>query len=84
MSSFHQKQVHSDSRKFLSLCYDKTWTIFDYIEKDTPVFFDDYQKLMNQYEAFERELAQYFTENDLPFCKSSVKYCANSLSKASY
>ena len=62
LSSFHQKQVHSDSRKFLSLCYDKTWTIFDYIEKDTPVFFDDYQKLMNQYEAFERELAQYFTE----------------------
>ena len=35
---------------------------FDYIEKDTPVFFDDYQKLMNQYEVFERELAQYFTE----------------------
>jgi len=63
LSSFHQKQVHSDSRKFLSLCYDKTWTVFDYIEKDTPVFFDDYQKLMNQYESFERELAQYFTED---------------------
>ena len=62
LSSFHQKQIHSDSRKFLSLCYDKTWTVFDYIEKDTPVFFDDYQKLMNQYEVFERELAQYFTE----------------------
>lgn len=62
LSSFHQKQVHSDSRKFLSLCYDKTWTVFDYIEKDTPIFFDDYQKLMNQYEVFERELAQYFTE----------------------
>ncbi len=61
-SSFHQKQIHSDSRKFLSLCYDKTWTVFDYIEKDTPIFFDDYQKLMNQYEVFERELAQYFTE----------------------
>ena len=62
LSSFHQKQIHSDSRKFLSLCYEKTWTVFDYIEKDTPVFFDDYQKLMNQYEVFERELAQYFTE----------------------
>ena len=62
LSSFHQKQIHLDSRKFLSLCYDKTWTVFDYIEKDTPVFFDDYQKLMNQYEVFERELAQYFTE----------------------
>lgn len=62
LSSFHQKQSHADSRKFLSLCYDKTWTIFDYIEKDTPIFFDDYQKLMNQYEVFERELAQYFTE----------------------
>ncbi len=60
--SFHQKQSHADSRKFLSLCYDKTWTVFDYIEKDTPIFFDDYQKLMNQYEVFERELAQYFTE----------------------
>ena len=44
------------------MCYDKIWTVFDYIEKDTPVFFDDYQKLMNQYEVFERELAQYFTE----------------------
>jgi len=62
LSSFHQKQVHLDSRKFLSLCYDKTWTVFDYIEKSTPIFFDDYQKLMNQYEVFERELAQYFTE----------------------
>ncbi|HEV1520499.1 TPA: transcription-repair coupling factor, partial [Streptococcus pneumoniae] len=62
LSSFHQKQSHTDSRKFLSLCYDKTWTVFDYIEKDTPIFFDDYQKLMNQYEVFERELAQYFTE----------------------
>lgn len=62
LSSFHQKQNHADSRKFLSLCYDKTWTVFDYIEKDTPIFFDDYQKLMNQYEVFERELAQYFTE----------------------
>lgn len=62
LSSFHQKQSYADSRKFLSLCYDKTWTVFDYIEKDTPIFFDDYQKLMNQYEVFERELAQYFTE----------------------
>lgn len=62
LSSFHQKQSHADSRKFLSLCYDKTWTVFDYIEKATPIFFDDYQKLMNQYEVFERELAQYFTE----------------------
>ncbi|HEU3578704.1 transcription-repair coupling factor [Streptococcus pneumoniae] len=62
LSSFHQKQSHADSRKFLSLCYDKTWTVFDYIEKDTPIFFDDYQKLTNQYEVFERELAQYFTE----------------------
>ena len=62
LSSFHQKQMHSDSRKFLSLCYEKSWTVFDYIEKDMPIFFDDYQKLMNQYEVFERELAQYFTE----------------------
>lgn len=62
LSSFHEKQSHADSRKFLSLCYDKTWTVFDYIEKDTPIFFDDYQKLMNQYEVFERDLAQYFTE----------------------
>ena len=62
LSSFHQKQIHSDSRKFLSLCYEKTWTVFDYIEKDIPIFFDDYQKLMNQYEVFEMELAQYFTE----------------------
>ncbi|CIT87532.1 transcription-repair coupling factor [Streptococcus pneumoniae] len=62
LSSFHQKQSHADSRKFLFLCYDKTWTVFDYIEKDTPIFFDDYQKLMNQYEVFERDLAQYFTE----------------------
>ena len=45
------------------MCYDKTWTVFDYIEKDTPVFFDDYQKLIESVmEVFERELAQYFTE----------------------
>ena len=62
LSSFHQKQSHADSRKFLSLCYEKSCTVFDYIEKDIPIFFDDYQKLMNQYEVFERELEQYFTE----------------------
>ncbi|HEV9738873.1 TPA: transcription-repair coupling factor [Streptococcus pneumoniae] len=78
LSSFHQKQSHADSRKFLSLCYDKTWTVFDYIEKDTPIFFDDYQKLMNQYEVFERELAQYFTEelqNSKAF--SDMQYFSN-------
>ena len=32
------------------------------LKKTLPIFFDDYQKLMNQYEIFERELAQYFTE----------------------
>lgn len=78
LSSFHQKQMHSDSRKFLSLCYDKTWTVFDYIEKNIPIFFDDYQKLMNQYEVFERELAQYFTEelqNSKAF--SEIQYFAD-------
>ena len=50
-------------------------TVFDYIEKIPQYSFDDYQKLMNQYEVFERELAQYFTEelqNSKSFLRCSI------------
>ena len=35
---------HKDLRKFLSLFYDKAYTLFDYLPKGTPVFIDDFQR----------------------------------------
>lgn len=63
---------HKDIRKFQSLFYDNEWTILDYLPKGTPVFFDDFQKLVDKNATFDLELAHLLTDDlqqgkSLPF-----------------
>lgn len=73
------RQLHPDSRKFLSFFYDKEWTILDYLPKHTPIFFDDFQKIMERNAQFEMEAATILTE-DLQSSKaiSNQEYFVNS------
>ena len=72
-----EQVLHADIRKFLSVFYKKQWTLIDYLNQ-VPVIFDDFQKIMNQYDAFDKETASYFTE-DLHNSKavSSLQYFAD-------
>lgn len=54
---------HSDIRKFQSLFYEKEWTLLDYIPKGTPLFFDDFQKLVDKNARFDLEVANLLTED---------------------
>ena len=76
-SSAKQQSIHSDIRKFLSVFYKKQWTLLDYLQ-EVPLIFDDYQKIMNQYDTFDKETASYFTE-DLHNSKaiSNLQYFAD-------
>ena len=56
------RQLHPDARKFLSYFYEKKWTILDYLPKNTPIFFDDFQKIMERNAQFEMEVATILTE----------------------
>ena len=56
------RQLHPDIRKFLSCFYEKEWTILDYLPKHTPIFFDDFQKIMERNAQFEMEAATILTE----------------------
>lgn len=56
------RQLHPDTRKFLSYFYEKKWTILDYLPKHTPIFFDDFQKIMERNAQFEMEVATILTE----------------------
>ena len=50
--SFTTKQIHSEFPKIFISCVMTRYGLFlTILEKDTPIFFDDYQKLMNQYEV---------------------------------
>ncbi|VTT27004.1 transcription-repair coupling factor [Streptococcus gordonii] len=73
-----KRQLHPDSRKFLSYFYEKEWTILDYLPKHTPIFFDDFQKIMERNVQFEMEAATILTE-DLQSSKavSNQKYFVN-------
>lgn len=73
-----KRQLHPDSRKFLSYFYEKEWTILDYLPKYTPIFFDDFQKIMERNAQFEMEAATILTE-DLQASKavSNQKYFVN-------
>lgn len=54
---------HQDIRRFLSLFFAKEWTLLDYIPKGTPVFFDDFQKLVDRNAKFDLEVANLLTED---------------------
>jgi len=72
-----EQVLHADIRKFLSVFYKKQWTLIDYLNQ-APIIFDDFQKIMDQYDIFDKETASYFTE-DLHNSKavSSLQYFAD-------
>ncbi|MFC3932503.1 transcription-repair coupling factor [Streptococcus dentapri] len=53
---------HQDYKKFLSYFYDRTYTLLDYLPKNTPIFFEDFQKLMDRNAKLDLEIANYLTE----------------------
>ena len=61
-SSSKQQTPHAEIRKFLSAFYKKEWTLFDYLHQ-IPVIFDDYQKIIQQYDVFDQEIARIFTDD---------------------
>lgn len=63
LSDFSQAYRHPDSRKFLSYLYEKEWNLLDYIPASTPLFFDDFHKIMEQNAFFEKETAEYLTQS---------------------
>ena len=74
-----KRQLHPDSRKFLSYFYEKEWTILDYLPKHTPIFFDDFQKIMERNAQFEMEAATILTEGlQASKAVSNQKYFVNS------
>lgn len=54
---------HRDIRRFLSFFYEKNYSLFDYFTKDTILFIDDFQKLMDRHARFEMEVANLLTED---------------------
>ncbi|KPJ22342.1 transcription-repair coupling factor [Streptococcus phocae subsp. phocae] len=69
---------HADIRKFQSLFYEKEWSLFDYIPKEAPLFFDDFQKIVDKNAKLDLEVANLLTE-DLQQGKaiSSLNYFAD-------
>ena len=78
LSSAREQFHHADIRKFLSFFYQKEWTILDYLPTHTPIFFDDFQKIMDKHAQFELEVANILTD-DLQNGKalSNQQYFAN-------
>ena len=72
-----EQVLHADIRKFLSIFYKKQWTLIDYLNQ-VPIIFDDLQKIINQYDVFDKETASYLTE-DLHNSKavSNLQYFAD-------
>ncbi|CAM2874117.1 transcription-repair coupling factor [Streptococcus acidominimus] len=54
---------HKDIRRILSFFYKKSYSLFDYFTKDTILFIDDFQKLMDRHARFEMEVANLLTED---------------------
>ncbi|MFC3928001.1 transcription-repair coupling factor [Streptococcus caprae] len=70
---------HKDIRRFLSFFYDKSYRLLDYLPKGTPIFFDDFQKILDRNARFDLDVANLLTE-DLQRSKavSSLNYFAES------
>ena len=79
ISDIKTKYRHPDIRKFLSIFYEKEWTILDYLPKNSPIFFDDFHRTMDIHAQFEKEAAKLLTD-DLQNCKSysTLQYFADS------
>lgn len=75
LADFKSEYRHPDSQKFLSILYEKPWTLLDYLPKESPVFFDNFHKIMDTHAQFEKEAAELLTDG-LQKCKaySSQEY----------
>lgn len=70
---------HKDLRKFLSYFYEKDYNLLDYIPKGTPIFFDDFQKLVDKNARFDLEVATYLTDHlQQEKAVSDLSYFSNS------
>ncbi|HHL0812756.1 TPA: transcription-repair coupling factor, partial [Streptococcus agalactiae] len=54
---------HSNIRRFLSIFYEKEWGILDYIPEGTPLFVDDFQKIVDRNAKLDLEIASLLTED---------------------
>ena len=63
LASTKEQIQHTDIRKLLSYFYQNEWTILDYLPEHSPIFFDDFQKIMNRYAQFQLETANLLTED---------------------
>ena len=63
LASTKEQIQHADIRKLLSYFYQNEWTILDYLPKHSPIFFDDFQKIMNRHAQFQLEAANLLTED---------------------
>lgn len=72
---------HRDLAKFLSLFYEKSHSLLDYLPTGTPIFFDDFQKLVDRHARFELDTANLLTD-DLQAGKSlpNLSYFVDSYS----
>lgn len=79
LSASQNGYKHKDIRRFLSIFYEREWTLLDYVPKGTPVFYDDFQKIVDRNAKLDLELANLLTE-DLQQGKafSSLTYFADS------
>ncbi|ETJ25887.1 Transcription-repair coupling factor, partial [human gut metagenome] len=66
-ANIKEQTQHADIRKLLSYFYQNEWTILDYLPKYSPIFFDDFQKIMNKHAQFQLEAANLLTEDFLFF-----------------
>ena len=63
LASTKEQIQHTDIRKLLSYFYQNEWTILDYLPKHSPIFFDDFQKIMNKNAQFQLEATNLLTES---------------------
>ncbi len=63
LANIKEQTQHADIRKLLSYFYQNEWTILDYLPKYSPIFFDDFQKIMNKHAQFQLEAANLLTED---------------------
>ena len=54
---------HKDIRRFLSLFYEKQTTLLDYLPDGTPIYFDDFAKILDRNARFDMDVAQLLTDD---------------------
>lgn len=54
---------HRDLGKFLSLFYEQSCSLLDYLPAGMPIFYDDFQKIVDRHARFEMETANLLTDD---------------------